>query len=132
VAADVPEDPGEQFWTHYNVSLEAKLREKQLQRDWSPFWKAAGALVAATLVIVAVRVGTIEPTKSITEDREVAVALIEELYRIYDSAGLIEEDGLQTSYSADALNKLAAGLPDYEDAFTTWFEVEDEPNHLMM
>ena len=73
VAADVPEDPGEDFWRYYDVSLEARLREKSLNRPWGFGLKLAGVLMVGMLALLVVRWGVMEPQEPRSMDKRVAM-----------------------------------------------------------
>jgi len=130
VASDVPREPSEEFWKHYHVSLNARVQEKAIGRDRGFLWKAAGALLLATLAFVAIRAVTSEPGKSPTLETETVVALVQDLDRLYGPQG--EEIVASPSSGDGVLETLAANLPRNEELSLSWFEVEDESNNLFL
>ena len=132
VATDAPEDPGEDFWKMYQVSLEAKLREKELtpkvSLGWG--WKAAGALLAAFLVIILVRVGMWQESTPEWGNTQQMSALFEDLTRLY---GPIEtEDSYDDAVGEHTLATAYSEIDPERLRVAPWFEVEEESNHLIL
>ncbi len=132
VRADVPEEPGEDFWRMYDVSLEAKLREKEVRRGTLFGWRVVGAFVAAGVILVAAALGVVNFRDTSPVDPFVSAAVMEDLTELY---GPVPERYSPYGTGAAAENivsKVASGATSYDDLETTWFEVEDERNHQFM
>jgi hypothetical protein len=130
VAADVPEDPGEDFWRYYDVSLEARLQEKRLRRPWSFGLKLAGVLTAALLALLVVRWGVMEPQEPRMIDNRVAMLLIQDLNGLYGP--VTDEFAIPVGASRQALEALTPQVTRYDDMPGDWFEVEDESDDLFL
>lgn len=130
VAADLPEEPGEHYWTNYRVSLEARLAEKESQPHWSFMFKAAGALVAAGLVCLIIWLGGSELGHQPVTDRTVRLEVIEDLNGIYGPTD--PETGLSATVSGHMVKALSQEATGYEERYLSWFEIEDESNHLLL
>lgn len=130
VAADVPEDPGEDFWRYYDVSLEARLQEKRLRRPWGFGLKLAGVLTAALLALLVVRWGVMEPQEPSMTDNRVAMLLIQDLNGLYGP--ITDEYTIPVGVSPQALEALAPQVSSGNDSLGDWFEVEDESDDLFL
>ncbi|MEJ2715670.1 MAG: zf-HC2 domain-containing protein [Deltaproteobacteria bacterium] len=130
VAADVPDDPGEDFWRYYDVSLEARLREKSLSRPWGFGLKLAGVILAGILAVLVVRWGLMEPQKPRMMDNRVAMLLIQDLNGLYGPVG--EEFAIPANPPNQLLEALTPEVSRSDDALVTWFEVEDESDDLLL
>ncbi len=132
VAADVPEDPGEQFWKMYQVSLDAKLKERELSPGaalgWG--WKAAGALVGACLVVAVVWLGPWQEPTPALGDTQRMVALLDDLTRLYGP--LEPEDSYDDAAGEQTLGTAYSQVDPERLTFAPWFEVEEESNHLLL
>jgi len=131
VASDVPADPGDDFWRRYRVSLDAKVREQDAARVGGLPWKALTA-IAATIVVLIAAYGTIfGPVPTLTDDGKLALAVLEDLNQVFgaDEAEEVASPSLQDF----TLGALAAQQPSgYEQAVAGWFEVDDEPDNLVL
>lgn len=131
VAQDVPEDPGEYFWKTYDSSLEARLNDRKAgarSSGWT--WTAAGALVAASLALVVVLTALKDPAGVQRPGEQQMVSLIEELEYLY---GPVDFDyGYDDSIGE--LKTASADVRTFDDleSSDSWFEVEEEPNHLLL
>jgi Putative zinc-finger len=128
VAADVPPDPGEEFWRRYDSTLTAALREKEAHAGWGLRWKLVGALFAAVLAVTAIFTSlhdfeSTQPLKQLSQEKLV----IRELAKLY---GPSSEEFLQTSKDSAVLTD--ANFSQSDDTVLDWFEVEDEPNNLFL
>jgi hypothetical protein len=130
IASDVPDDPGDEFWKHYRISLDAALREKQMARRWSPAWKVAAAVLAATAAFLVVRLAPFHSPESAVLDNRAAETLLKDLYQVYGPRG--EQDLLPLASRNGVMEYLARDLPQYDESSMRWFEVEDEPNPLFL
>ena len=139
VAADAPEDPGEAFWKLYRISLDARLRDRDISRswgfwrtrDWSFGWKPASALAMAVLVFVIISIGIFHPWGSRpSTDEAVSPQLIGELNELY---GPVSDELPYFAFtSGDAQFLQASRSSGLDDSSVEWFEVEDEPNQLFL
>lgn len=132
IASDLPEEPGEEFWTLYHQSLDARLREKALQPTWGLWWKAAGVFVAAVIALIVIRVATIQPNiPQIADLRVMSSDLINELEQVYGPTseelpgGSLVGDHPLTVVDARTATRL-------DDDDVQWFEVEDESGPLYL
>jgi hypothetical protein len=139
VAADAPEDPGEAFWKLYRISLDARLRERDISRSWGPWrlrawgfgWKPASALAMAILVFVIISVGIFHlwgfrPST----DQAVSPQLIGELNELY---GPVSDELPYFAFTSGDTQFLQASRSSVlDDSSVEWFEVEDEPNQLFL
>jgi hypothetical protein len=131
IAADVPEDPGEDFWKYYETSMQARLRERESQTPWNFFWKALGAVALAGAVVAVIWLGGIDPNSHRPDGGKVAMspALFLELEQLYGPVG---DETLTSNVAHDlrlAVTDLKVSHSDEE--LPGWFEVEDEPNQLL-
>lgn len=131
IAADVPEDPGEEFWKYYETSLQARLREKDSQTSWSFLWKAVGAIALAGTVFAVIWLGGIDPRGPRVDGDKVSwsPALMLELEQLY---GPDSEETLTLTSAREhrvVFTELTGSHRDEE--VPGWFEVEDEPNQLL-
>jgi predicted anti-sigma-YlaC factor YlaD len=124
VAADVPADPGEDFWKWYDSSLDARLREKAQEGPILGWWRTALIAVTASLVIIAVGLGAIQHYQQFPQDQLArSTVLIEELGQLY---GPVSDDGLNSYPSWDkAVAGFAGGFPEYGHD-SLWFDPEDD------
>jgi len=133
VAADVPKDPGEEFWNRYHASLQAKLHEAQPVRTWGFGWKAAAALLAAGLVVVVIRLGSVTSRPPEIVDSNVAVSLLSDLNEVY---GLDQEEEVISEYPREGLlASLVVQANGNDSGILNWFEleeIEDEPDNLFL
>jgi len=140
VAAGALEDPGEDFWKLYRMSLDARLREHDVARSWgfgwtrswSFGWKQASVFATAILVVVISLIGVFHlrdfrpPT-----DEAASSQLIAELNQLYGP----EPDELtyfDLSPGDGQFYKVSKSSSVLDDSSMEWFEVEDEPNHLFL
>lgn len=132
VAADVPADPGEQFWKYYETSLQARLQEKQAPTSWNFLWKAVGAVALAAVVFMAIWLGSgsLDPVRhQVGEQASVSPALIQELEQLY---GPGTDETPASSLAHDRLVAFTGlGASYSEEEPPEWFEVEDESNQLL-
>jgi hypothetical protein len=129
VEADVPPDPGEEFWRRYDTTLAAAIREKETQAGWWGLrWKIAGALFAAVLAVAAVSTSLydFERTK-IVKQAGAEKLVIQELDELY---GTSSEDFLPTLRDSTVLAE--ARISRGDDTVLEWFEVEDEPANFLL
>jgi Putative zinc-finger len=132
IASDLPEEPGEEFWTFYHQSLDARLKERASRPAWGFWWKAAGVFVAAVIVLVMIRVAVFQPhNRQIADRRVVSSDLVHELEQVYGPTseelpgGSLYGDQFLTVANARAATHL-------DDSDVQWFEVEDEAGPLYL
>jgi hypothetical protein len=131
IAADVPEDPGEEFWKYYETSLQARLRESESQISWSFLWKAIGAVAVAGTIFAVIWLGGFDPSaKRVGGDKVTwSPALIQEFEQLY---GPEADETLASTVTGGHLISLAgATAPRSDVEVPRWFEVEDETNQLL-
>ncbi|MBM4326159.1 MAG: zf-HC2 domain-containing protein [Deltaproteobacteria bacterium] len=128
---DSPADPGEEYWHRYDLSLEAGLREKEINPGvWVLRWKLAAAALCVVLVVLAAREFTGRPDRDAQTLPARALALVEDLREIY---GPVEEDRyLSMDIGNDAAFPGDFRIAFLNDGFTNWFEVEDESDNLLL
>lgn len=132
VESDVPQDPGEEFWRMYDVSLEAKLREKDMSPRTFFGWRFAGAFVAAVAILLAASLGVINLRGPTTVDPTVSAAVMEDLTELY---GPVPDEPylfIGRRVPVESIAEVVSKRTNYDDVVTTWFEVEDERNHLFL
>jgi hypothetical protein len=130
IAADVPKDPGEEFWNRYHASLQAKLQDAQPVRTWGFGWKAAAALLAAGLVVAVIRLGSVTSRPPEIVDSKVALSLLSDLNQVY---GPDQEEEAISGYPRDLiLASLVGQVNGYDSGISNWFEVEDEPDNSFL
>lgn len=129
VEADVPPEPGEEFWRRYDSTLAAALREKETQAGyWGFRWNMAGALFAAVLAVAAVFTSFYDFQNVGVQKQTVAEKLvIQELDGLYGPAS---EDLLPTL--RDSMVVTEAKISRSDDTVLEWFEVEDGPSNLLL
>jgi len=131
IAADVPEDPGDEFWKYYETSLHARLAEAEPRNSWGFFWKTVGAVAFAGTIFAVIWLGGFDPRSHPLHGDKVSwsPALIQELEQLY---GPDPEETLTSTLARDHLVAFTdlAGAPSGEEV-PGWFEVEDEPNQLL-
>ena len=144
IAADVPEDPGETFWSNYQISLKARLRERDLEAhlrktknsiSWGSgfWWKAAGAFAVAGLVFIVVSVGVFQhhAARSLTDESSVSSHLISDLNQLYGPV-LADEATYGHEFDTEDSHLTNSILAPSDDALGEWFEAEDEPSELFL
>lgn len=118
------DDPGEEYWKHYSISMDAKLREKQMENKGIHRWRAAAALLFAVFALLIIRAGIgpgADPTELLAPTGA-RPALVEELQYVY---GPIAYDN---PWKSEALEpQTATNNTQMNDVVLSWFEVEDEP-----
>lgn len=128
LADDVPPDPGEEFWTEYDSSLEARILQNGCQEGSGMRWKIAALALAAGLAFLVVWVGNFHPFAGKPATGEAALpVVIEELQRVY---GPVSDDGSEIQVTVDA-TLTAANVPVLRsDTVAEWVASEYDP--LMM
>ncbi|MBI4963882.1 MAG: zf-HC2 domain-containing protein [Desulfomonile tiedjei] len=131
IAADVPEDPGEQFWKYYDSSLQARLREIEPKNSWGFFWKAFGAVALAGTVFAVIWLAEFDPSTNRLDQSgtNMAEALFQELEELY---GPVADENLTSTLVHDykvAFSDLK--IPQSDEEIPGWFEVEDELHQLL-
>jgi len=124
---DVPPSPDEDFWKRYDSSLEALIREKDLEgrRGWR--WQVALPSFAAVMIVVAVMLFNMDwhnPRVEQTAASSSSVE-IEELNQIFGPS----PEELSPSTDND-MTVVLSGATD--EAFIQWFEVEEEPSQTFL
>lgn len=124
VTSAAHEDPGPEYWNRYFSTLDAKLREKQCERKWGPWWKICGATAVIVLALVCAQFGLRAGTSApLSEGQKLAVA--QELFNLY---GPVSEAYPQSAPSDVDLQSLQSDPPTLpNDVALSWFEVEEEP-----
>ena len=132
VAVDVPADPGEDFWKRYRMSLDAKIEEVEVSREWGFTWKALGAAAAAILVVIALYGGIYGPAQRGIGDGNQALAVLENLSPLFGPDS--EEEPSSPADQELTSGALAARQPmmAYDYLATDWFDVEDDPDTLFL
>ncbi len=126
-AADAPPDPSEQFWARYDACLDARLRDRAASALW---WKTAAAFGAAALVGIVVILGVYEKSQPTEIQPEVAIEVMENLDRVY---GPTPDERPVATVSYDRIRSvLAKDREAYRETYISWFEVEEESNHLLL
>lgn len=125
---DAPAEPRETFWRQYDSSLNALLREKEIDRERSELsWNVVPAALAAFALILALGLGLVSrlgvPTRS---PDTLPPQVVEELDRLYGPS-LEEEISLKGGVLAIAA---ANSDPPADDAIVPWFEVEEDSYHV--
>lgn len=132
VKADVPEDPGEHYWRMYDVSLDAKLREEEMRPRTVFGWRVVGAFAAAGVIILAAALGVIDFKKPGTMDPVVSAAVMEDLTELYGPIPEGDSLFIGRGVPVETFSLVASDGMTYDDVETTWFEVEDDRNHLFL
>lgn len=133
VAADVPPDPGEEFWRRYDSAITAALREKETSAGWWGFrWKIAGALFASIFAAAAVFTSlhdwnTPQTAPKIAMQTVAEKLLIRELDELY---GPSSEDYMPTLKDSTLLSQ--AKISRGDETVLEWFEVEDESGNSLL
>jgi hypothetical protein len=129
VATDVPPDPGDEFWRHYDYTLAAAIREKETDAGWWGLrWKMAGGLLAAVLAIAAVFTSLYDfERKTIVEQPGVEKLVIQELNELY---GPSSDEISSTLRDSAVLTEAKTSRGD--DTVFEWFEVEDENSNFLL
>ena len=92
ITTDMPQDPGDAFWQYYRVSLDARLRDKDISRSslfwwtraWRFGWKPVGVFVTAILIFVVISVGIFDTWNFRPSiDSTLSAQLIGELNQLY-------------------------------------------------
>ncbi|MDQ7781510.1 MAG: zf-HC2 domain-containing protein [Desulfomonilaceae bacterium] len=93
---DAVDDPGEQFWTRFDTTLQARLDEQYRRPRWVFPWKKLGIVAAAAMVLLAVGLTTFMPR---SPDHGTSPSspniVIQELYIVY---GPLSEDFATVDY----------------------------------
>ncbi|MFZ5868222.1 MAG: zf-HC2 domain-containing protein [Thermodesulfobacteriota bacterium] len=128
---DAPEDPGEEYWRRYDLSLDAKLREKEMNRNaWGLRWKLAAAAICVVLAVFAAW----EYSMRLDQDGQTlpsrTLALVEDLNELY---GPVEEDRYASAdVQAVAIISADSRIAFLNDGLMIWFEAEDEADNLLL
>jgi predicted anti-sigma-YlaC factor YlaD len=131
IAADVPQDPGEEFWKYYDTSLQARLREAEAGTSWGSFWKAIAAVAVAGIIFAVVWLARFEPGSQQVDVAKVSWSpvLIQELEQFY---GPDAYEILPSTLSRDQFFAFTgAAVANGDEEVFGWFEVEDDPNQLL-
>jgi len=123
---DVPPLPDDQFWNRYDSSLEALIREKELEapRGWR--WQVALPSLAAAMIVMAVMLFNMDWHNPTVEQTASSSSVeIEELNQIFGPS----PDELSSSADND-MTVVLSGATD--DALVQWFEVEEEPSQTFL
>jgi predicted anti-sigma-YlaC factor YlaD len=130
VASDVPEEPGPEFWTYYETSLKARLRDTKSTPWWHWWWKPFAVAAVAVLAFVVVHVSTMDTVKpTVAPDAKVSAALAQVFEQVY---GPVEEESSPYVLVGTDRRSLAALSTTYtDDDFVPWFEIEDESSHFL-
>ncbi len=135
-SSDIPEDPGEEFWTRYHSSLRARLQEIEPRQSWvtwwATWWKPAAAFALVVLAILAFMIPEFRlGTDQVALDRTtLSPTLIAELDTLYGPVS--EEDPGPSISSEQERSLIGSGASVGEDSSFEWFEVEDEPNYFFL
>jgi hypothetical protein len=123
---DLPSSPDEQFWKRYDSSLEALIREKEVERPRSWRWQVALPSLAAAMIVMAVIFFNIERHKpSVEQTASSSSVEIEELNQIFGPS----PEELSPSTDNDMTIVLSGAT---DDALVQWFEVEEEPGQTFL
>ena len=134
IAADAPKDPGEAFWRDYQISLEARLREREnsVSWGWDFWWKPTGAFALAALVFVVVSVGVFQhyAARPPTRESTLSTDLISDLDQLYGTV-LAEEAADDHEFDTEDSHLTHSILASSDDSFAEWFEEDDdEPDQI--
>jgi len=132
IAADVPEDPGEEYWKYYHASLKARLQEKKAPQNWWLPWRVAAASALLAMVLLAVTLLTFDRTQKVAAvPQDESSVVMEELYQLY---GPVSDETVTPANLQEQALALALldGREAPDDAIIGWFEVEYEPNHALL
>lgn len=123
---DVPPSPDEQFWKVYDSSLEALIREREVERPRGWRWQVALPSLAAAMIIIAVIFFNIDRYNPVPEQTASSSSVeIEELNQIFGPS----PDELSPSTDNDFTIVLSGAT---DDALVQWFEVEEEPSQTFL
>jgi predicted anti-sigma-YlaC factor YlaD len=130
IAADVPQEPEPEFWSYYDTSLRARLRDAKSGSWWQWWWKPAAVAACAVVVFVVVHVSTMEtPMTTAQPDANVSSALAQLFEQVY---GPVEdESGRYIPVETDNKTLAVLSAAYSEDEFIPWFEIEDESSHFL-
>jgi hypothetical protein len=132
VASDLPADPGEGYWTRYQVSLEAKLLEKEVARGWWGIpWKALGAAATAAVVLLAVYGGIFHVGKQQNVDVNTQLIVLNDLSQVLGPGDDEETPSLSLrDWTTSAM--ISQQVAGYANGTPSWFEVEEESDYLLL
>jgi hypothetical protein len=130
VQRDIPEDPGEEFWTRLDSSFDARLQEQDLQpRSVFP-WKIAGTVAAAAMLVLSLWLGSFVPRSPTFPTRPPSASIvIQELFLVYsplsESFSSIDYDSNEPQNGEDS-SFLS------EDTAFLFFDSEDDPIQVFL
>ncbi len=138
LTTDTLQDPGDAFWQYYRVSLDARLRDKDISssslfwrtRAWRIGWKPVGVFVTAILIFMVISVGIFDTWNFRPyTDSTLSAQLIGELNQLY---GPVTDEQAYFAVGAEELGYPQTSQLIADDSLVEWFEVEDEPNQLFL
>jgi hypothetical protein len=138
LTTDTVQDPGDAFWQYYRVSLDARLRDKDISssslfwwtRAWRIGWKPVGVFVTAILIFMVISVGIFDTWHFRPYiDSTLSAQLIGELNQLY---GPVTDEQAYFAVGAEELGYPQTSQLIADDSLVEWFEVEDEPNQLFL
>jgi hypothetical protein len=137
LTTDTVQDPGEAFWRYYRVSLDARLRDRDISsssvfgwtRAWGIGWKPVGVLAMAILILI-ISVGIFDTWNFRPSiDSTLSAQLVGELNQLY---GPVTEEQAYFTVATEEMRYPQASQLVSDDSSVEWFEVEDEPNQLFL
>jgi len=126
---DVPDNPGEEFWSRFETRLQARLQEQNRRTGWLFPWGKVGAVAAAVLVL-AIGLRTLMPHSPEYATRPPSANMvIQELYTVYaplsEDSVTVEYDRGESEYERN-LQYLS------ENGALQLFDDEDDSVHLFL
>jgi hypothetical protein len=92
---DVPDNPGEEFWTRFETTLQARLQEQDRRTGWLFPWGKVG-IVAAAVLLLAIGLRTLMPRSPEYATLPTSANIVmQELYMVY---GPLSEDFVTVEY----------------------------------
>jgi len=130
VARDVPEEPSEDFWRLYRQSLHARLAEKDSPAPSWRKWRFTAVAAVAGIALLVVGLWRAAPLlDQASRPAEISHEIIADLEQLY---GPVQEEIAAPALSRDQLYALS-GIGGYgREVIIGWFEVEDEPDNLLL
>ncbi len=126
---DVPDSPGEEFWTRFETTLLSRIQERGRRTGWWIPWGKVG-IVAAAVLLLAIGLVTFMPRSPEYAARPPSSNIvIQELYMVY---GPLSEDFMTVDYDRGEseyeqnLNYL------YENGEVQLLDDEDDPVPLFL
>lgn len=128
VASDIPNEPSEEYWRLYRQSLQTLLAEKDLPAPWRSSWKLVMVTAGVALLVLGLWRGA-PLLDRVSPRAEIPKEIMTDLEHLY---GPVRGEIPEPVLTNDQLCALSGIGSNGREAIIGWFEVEDEPDNLLL